>query len=59
MTPESALAAELGVVAEPVAAPAKKPAVRIRKDVMAREKQAEADAERKPPRARREGDTRF
>lgn len=59
MTPESALAAELGVVAEPGAAPAKKPAVRIRKDVMAREKQAEADAERKPPRARREGDTRF
>ena len=50
MSPESALAAELGVVAAPASAPAKKPAVRIRKDVMAREKQAEADAERKPAR---------
>jgi myo-inositol-1(or 4)-monophosphatase len=50
MSPESALAAELGVVAAPASGPVKKPAVRIRKDVMAREKQAEADAERKPAR---------
>jgi myo-inositol-1(or 4)-monophosphatase len=50
-TPESALAAELGVVPEPAAiAPVKKAATRISKDSMAREKQAAADAERKPPR---------
>ena len=50
ISPESALAAELGVVATPASVPARKPAVRIRKDEMAREKQAEADAERKPAR---------
>jgi myo-inositol-1(or 4)-monophosphatase len=57
VTPEAALAAELGVIPEPAVAPARKPAVRIRKDVTAREKQA--DAERKPPRARHEGDAPF
>jgi myo-inositol-1(or 4)-monophosphatase len=63
VTPESALAAELGVVPEaaPAAAPVKKAATRISKDSMAREKQAAADADRKTPRARspRGGDTPF
>jgi len=66
-TPESALAAELGVApADPAAAldavpPFKKTATRISKDSMAREKQAAADAERKSPRPRtpREGDAPF
>jgi len=57
LTPESALIAGLGAeaAAGPDAAPAapvKKAAVRISKENMAREKQASADAERKPPRAR-------
>ena len=57
LTPESALIAGLGTeaAAGPDAAPAapvKKAAVRISKENMAREKQASADAERKPPRAR-------
>jgi len=52
-TPEAALAAELGIEpAAPPAAPVRKPAVRISKDAMAREKQAAADADQKPPRAR-------
>ena len=63
-TPESALAAELGIEApEPAAppAPVKKAPTRISKDSMAREKQAAAEAERKAPRARtpREGDAPF
>jgi myo-inositol-1(or 4)-monophosphatase len=57
VTPEAALAAELGVLAEPEAAPVKRAAVRIPKDVMAREKAAEAQAERKAPRARRKDDS--
>ena len=57
LTPESALIAGLGAEAAagpeaPPAAPVKKAAVRISKESMAREKQANADAERKPPRAR-------
>ena len=57
LTPESALIAGLGDDAvagseATAAAPVKKAAVRISKESMAREKQAVADAERKPPRAR-------
>ena len=77
LTPESALVAgvQAEVRAEPVepviatdaaeaatlTAPVKKTAVRISKESMAREKQAAADAERKPPRARgpRAGDAPF
>ena len=44
-----------------VATPVKKGAVRISKESMAREKQAAAEADRKPPRARmpRTGDAPF
>ena len=57
ITPESALAAGLasddGAASATVApAPAKKAATRISKESMAREKQANAEADRKPPRAR-------
>jgi hypothetical protein len=57
ITPESALAAGLasddGAAGTTVApAPAKKVATRISKESMAREKQATAEADRKPPRAR-------
>ena len=56
-TPEQALAASATAGADlasppAFAAPAKKVATRISKESMAREKQAAADAERKPPRAR-------
>jgi len=66
LTPEDALAAGVVIAPDPDAtpkapAPVKKPATRISKESMAREKQATADAERKPPRARapRGGDTPF
>lgn len=68
LTPEDALAAgvtierdpEVATAAAPVA-PVKKAATRISKESMAREKQAAADADRKPPRARspRGGDAPF
>jgi hypothetical protein len=66
LTPEDALAAGVAIERDPdaatkAAAPVKKPATRITKESMAREKQAAADAERKPPRARapRGSDTPF
>jgi len=67
LTPESALAAglgsESGAASEGAAAPApaKKIATRISKESMAREKQATAEADRKPARARtpRGGDSPF
>jgi myo-inositol-1(or 4)-monophosphatase len=67
ITPESALATELGLVAPPAAdiapaaAPPRKAATRISKESIAREKQAAADTARKPPRSRtpREGDASF
>jgi myo-inositol-1(or 4)-monophosphatase len=66
LTPEDALAAGVAIERDPdtttkAAAPVRKPATRISKESMAREKQATADAERKPPRARapRGGDTPF
>ena len=66
LTPEDALAAGVAIDPEPDAAaatpaPVKKIATRISKESMAREKQAAADAERKPPRARapRGGDAPF
>ena len=67
LTPESALVAGLqaeapaepaatnaatAAIAAHISTPVKKPAVRISKESMAREKQAAADADRKPPRAR-------
>jgi myo-inositol-1(or 4)-monophosphatase len=58
LTPEQALAVELGAdpqtFAEPAVAapPVKRAATRISKESMAREKQAAGDAERKTPRAR-------
>ncbi|HWI12248.1 MAG TPA: inositol monophosphatase family protein [Burkholderiaceae bacterium] len=65
-TPEDALAATVAIAPDPDAptkapAPVKKPATRISKESMAREKQATADVDRKPPRARapRGSDTPF
>ncbi len=59
VTPEEALAAGVTIERDPQApaAPpaARKVATRISKESMAREKQAAADAERKPPRARPNG----
>ena len=62
LTPEEALAAGVAIERDPEApVPVKKAATRISKESMAREKQAAADAERKPPRARgpRGGDAPF
>jgi myo-inositol-1(or 4)-monophosphatase len=66
VTPEEALAAGVAIERDPEAAsaapaPVKKAATRISKESMAREKQAAADADRKPPRARspRGGDSPF
>jgi len=53
VTPAAALAAELGIAPEAApAVPVRKPAVRISKDAMAREKQAAAEADQRPPRPR-------
>ena len=67
LTPETALATglargvEVPVETASTPAPVKRPAVRISKESMAREKQAAIEADRKPPRPRapRGGDAPF
>jgi myo-inositol-1(or 4)-monophosphatase len=61
VTPESALAAELGIEPAAATAPAKKVATRISKESMAREREAASVVAAKAPRARapRGGGSRF